>query len=223
MTSGRGGGQGSPGGKGNVGGKRMGFLEAQIHRANGEHMPIYNNMIVSDDESSSEVRKQGNSREVRNNAGGRAVDRIPSGDGSGLNPERARGFGMQTASAKNNQSESPSLNDMRARQGAIVVKFMTFYKQKPRWDQIANFVYNNLCPTDDLRKSVKDVQLHPVKMLIFVRFCEDKFRDHIAAKLRSSEGIIWSEYKVKVKGYSLDAEVKFIRLLGVSPETDQVK
>ena len=31
---------------------------------------------------------------------------------------------------------------------------------------------------------------------------------------------MWSEYNVKVKSYSLDAEVKFIRLLGVSPETE---
>ena len=87
-------------------------------------------------------------------------------------------------------------------------------------DQIANFIYSDLCPTDDLRKAVKDVQLHPVKMLIFVRFTDDKVRDHIAAKLRSPQGITWSEYKVRVKGYSLDSEVKFIRVLGVSPETE---
>ena len=31
----------------------------------------------------------------------------------------------------------------------------------------------------------------------------------------------WCEYGVRVKGYSLDAEVKFIRLLGVSPETGE--
>ena len=95
-----------------------------------------------------------------------------------------------------------------------------FYKNKPKFDQIANFIYSDLCPTDDLRRAVRDVQLHPVKMLIFVRFSEDKFRDSIAAKIRSDRGIVWSEYKVKVRGYSLDSEVKFIRLLGVSPETE---
>ena len=64
------------------------------------------------------------------------------------------------------------------------------------------------------------MQLHPVKMLIFIRFAEDRFRDYIVSKIRHKEGIIWSDYKVKVKGYSLDSEVKFIRLLGVSPETE---
>ena len=94
-----------------------------------------------------------------------------------------------------------------------------FYKSKPKWDQIAEFVYNDLCPTDELRKAVKDVQLHPVKMLIFVRFSEDKYRDQVAAKIRNND-ISWKEYGVKIKGYSLDAEVKFVRLLGVSPETE---
>ena len=35
-----------------------------------------------------------------------------------------------------------------------------------------------------------------------------------------SEGITWPAYGVKVREYSLDVQVKFIRLLGVSPETD---
>ena len=93
-----------------------------------------------------------------------------------------------------------------------------FYRNKPKWDQIADFIYKDLCPTDALRKSVKDVQLHPVKMPIFVRFDSDTVRDEIASKIRG-EGLYWSEYNVRVKGYSLDAEVKFIRVLGVSPET----
>ena len=141
----------------------------------------------------------------------------------GLNPNRVRGF------------ETPSLNDMRARQGAIVAKFMTFfkrkcslvvemyqhafYKQKPNWDTIADFIHNDLCNTVELRKGVVDVQFHPVKMLIFIRFNEENLRDETVTRLQSAEGVTWSDYKVKVKGYSLDAEVKFIRLLGVSPET----
>ena len=76
--------------------------------------------------------------------------------------------------------ETPTLNEMRARQGAIVAKFMTFfrrkstlvielyeksfYQQKPTWDKIADFVYNDLCQTPELRKEVKDVQFHPVNV-----------------------------------------------------------
>ena len=71
----------------------------------------------------------------------------------------------------------------------------------------------------ELRKAVKDVQFHSVKMLLFIRFSEEEFRDDIVANLQSAEGVIWSDYRVKVKGYSLDAQVKLIRLLGVSPDT----
>ena len=141
---------------------------------------------------------------------------------------------MQTSGGAQ-RIETPSLNEMKAKQGAIVAKFMTFfkrrstlviemyeacfYREKPKWDQIAEFVYRDLCPSDELRRAVKDVQLRPVKMLIFVRFSEDRYRDLIAAKIRN-EGVSWTEYKVKIKGYSLDSEVKFMRLLGVSQETD---
>ena len=43
-----------------------------------------------------------------------------------------------------------------------------FYNKRPGWDSLANFVYNDLCPTDVLRKSVQDVQFHPVKMILFI-------------------------------------------------------
>ena len=55
----------------------------------------------------------------------------------------------------------PRLSDMKAKQGAVIARFLTFaqrksslviklyngafYKQKPNWDKIANFVYSDLC------------------------------------------------------------------------------
>ena len=232
MAPGRGGGQGSPRGKGSVGGKKMGFIESLLRRANGESVQWQggsNNGVrqVNDQSGTSDgLHGKGN----RGSSG-------QSGDKSGLNPNRVRGFGSQGV---HKVVETPSLNEMRAKQGAIVAKFMTFfkrqstlviemyeacfYKEKPKWVQIADFVYKDLCPTDELRRAVKDVQLHPVKMLIFVKFSEDKFRDQVVARIRAS-GVLWKDYGVTVKGYSLDAEVKFIRLLGVSPETgeDEIK
>ena len=71
-----------------------------------------------------------------------------------------------------------------------------------------------------MRKELKDVQLHPVKMLIFVKFKNQLTRDEVAAKLQGG-GVFWSAYNKLVKGYSLDKEVKFIRILGVSPETSE--
>ena len=78
------------------------------------------------------------------------------GDGQqsndGLNPSRQRGFNWQQ------RIETPTLNDMKARQGAVVSKFMTFnnrkntaiielyervfYNKRPGWDSLANFVYS---------------------------------------------------------------------------------
>ena len=96
--------------------------------------------------------------------------------------------------------ERPTLNAMKANQGAIVAKFMTFfrrkstlvvemyeksfYKLKPTWDKIADFIYSDLCQTPELRKNVKDVQFHPVKMLLFIRFSEDKFKDEVLEKIQ---------------------------------------
>ena len=102
----------------------------------------------------------------------------------GLNPNRQKGFDMQFP-----RIETPRLTDMRAKQSAVVARFLTFaqrksslvvelyntvfYKQKPTWDKIANFVYSDLCPQSDLRREVIDVQFHPVKMLIFLKFSDD--------------------------------------------------
>ena len=120
---------------------------------------------------------------------------------------RPRGFG-----AVNTRVKTPSLNDMRAKQKAIVAKFMTFfqrkstlviemyehafYRQKPNWEKIAEFIYSDLCKTQELRSAVKDVQFHPVKMLLFVRFSEEQIRDDIVTRIQSAEGVRWTDYRV---------------------------
>ena len=145
----------------------------------------------------------GNSLSVVGNSVGVGGNELAGAhDGSGLNPNRQRGFGSPSR-----RIETPSLSDMKARQAAVVAKFMTFfqrkcslvielynavfYKQKPTWDKIADFVCNDLCPTAELRKEVQDVQFHPVKMLIFVKCSEDRWRDILVEKLQSPQGVIW--------------------------------
>jgi hypothetical protein len=81
------------------------------------------------------------------------------------------------------------------------------------------FVYNDLCPTAELRENLEDVQLHPVKMMVFVKFKSEQVRDQVVANMLTMNGILWSEYGVKVKGRSLDSKVKVITILGASPET----
>ena len=109
--------------------------------------------------------------------GGRDSDSQRNMSGDGLNPSRQRGFGA----AATKRMETPTLNDMRARQGAVVAKFMNLmhrkntividlydkalYTKRPTWESLANFVYSDLCPSADVRSEVLDVQLHPVKMM----------------------------------------------------------
>ena len=98
-------------------------------------------------------------------SGGVGGARQRDNGGGFLKPIRQRGFTRQI------RIRTRSLNDMRARQGAVVGKFMTFmnrkntlmielyerafYNKKPGWDNLANFVYNDLCPTDELRLSLE--------------------------------------------------------------------
>ena len=53
----------------------------------------------------------------------------------------------------------------------------------------------------------------------FIKCSDDKWRDSLGEILQSQEGVIWKEYGVRVKGYSLDSQIKYIRLLGASRET----
>ena len=156
---------------------------------------------------------------------GRNVDSQIRMFSDGLNPNRQKGFGA----AVSRKIETPTLNDMRARQGASVGKFMSFmhrkntividlynrafYSKRPSWESLANFVYNDLCPSADLRSEVLDVQLHPVKMMLFVKFKSEKSRDEVVDRLQASNGLLWTEYGVKIRGHSLDATVKIITVL----------
>ena len=153
--------------------------------------------------------------------GGKSEGAGHSGQGAvskdGLNPSRQRGFG---------RIETPTLNDIQAKQGAVVSKFLTFlnrkkslsielyerafYNKRPGWDQVANFIYSDLCPPDDLRQSLEDVQFHPVKMILFIKMKSEESRNQLVAKLQTPGGVLWSEYGVAVIGHRLDASVKVV-------------
>ena len=75
-------------------------------------------------------------------------------------------------------------------------------------DQIAEFVHTDLFNSAELRREVQDVQFHPVKMLLFMKFSEERWRDAVMTRVQLVGGVKWSSYGVKVKGYSLDAQVK---------------
>ena len=59
---------------------------------------------------------------------GRDSDSRGNMSNDGLNPNRQKGFGA----AASKRIETPTLNDMRARQGAVVAKFMNFMQERTR-------------------------------------------------------------------------------------------
>ena len=103
-------------------------------------------------------------------------------DSSGLLANRQRGFSI----SKSTRVPTTNLNDMQAKEGSLVSKFMTFlcrkntfvvdlyegvyFRSKPTFDLISEFIFKDLCVDQDLKKSLVDVQLHPVKMLLFIKF-----------------------------------------------------
>ena len=90
-------------------------------------------------------------------------------DSAGLVSNRQRGFGLR--GNLNSRFEAPSMNEMRAKQEAVVSNFLTFfqrkstlvielyrhcfYKLKPNKEKIAKFIYQDLCPSPNLRQSIK--------------------------------------------------------------------
>ena len=63
-----------------------------------------------------------------NTGGGGVAGRGHGGAGDGLNPNRQRGF--------SGRIETPSLKDMRAKQGAVVSKFLNFMNRKRTVDNL---------------------------------------------------------------------------------------
>ena len=99
-----------------------------------------------------------------------------------------------------------------------------FYQKKPSYDDLAEFVYSVLSVGGTsshhvLRAGVQDIQLHPVKKLLFIKFTEQQLRDEVAVRLQA--GLVWPAFDTTVTGWSMDKPVERVRVLGTSPETDQ--
>ena len=99
-----------------------------------------------------------------------------------------------------------------------------FYAKKPNWEDMAEFVYSVLFVGSTsapglIRAAVKDVQLHPVKKLLFLKFTDQQIRDEVATRLQA--GLVWPTFNTTVTGWAMDKPVERVRVLGVSPETDE--
>ena len=92
-----------------------------------------------------------------------------------------------------------------------------FFRRKPTWEEMALFVSQQLCLSAPLRAALKDIQLHPVKKHLFLKFRNASSRDQVAAKLKA--GVDWPAFEAKVHGWAMDKPVIVVRLHGVSPES----
>ena len=92
-----------------------------------------------------------------------------------------------------------------------------FFRRKPTWEEMAIFVSQQLCVTAVLKSSLKDIQLHPVKKHLFIKFKDTVSRDLVADKLKA--GVDWPAFEAKVHGWAMDKPVIVVRLHGVSPES----
>ena len=97
-----------------------------------------------------------------------------------------------------------------------------FYSKKPNWEDLAEFDYSVLSVGSTsvpglIRAAVKDVQLHPVKKLLFLKFTDQLIRDEVATRLQA--GLVWPAFNTTVTGWAMDKPVERFRVLGASPET----
>ena len=92
-----------------------------------------------------------------------------------------------------------------------------FYQRKPSYDDLADFVYSVLSvggtsSPQVIRAGVQDIQLHPVKKLLFIKFTEQQLRDEVAVRLQA--GLVWPAFDTTVNGWSMDKPVERVRVLG---------
>ena len=99
-----------------------------------------------------------------------------------------------------------------------------FYQKKPSYEDLAEFVYSVLSvggvsPPQVVRAGVQDIQLHPVKKLLFIKFTEQQLRDEVVTRLQA--GLVWPAFDTTVTGWSMDKPLERVRVLGTSPETNE--
>ena len=83
-----------------------------------------------------------------------------------------------------------------------------FYQKKPTYEDLAEFVYSVLSvggtsPPQVVRAGVQDIQLQPVKKLLFIKFAEQQLRDEVVTRK------FWMHRRAIFRGNSLAAQMVF--------------
>ena len=98
------------------------------------------------------------------------------GGGGGDGPGR-RGGGSNRAKDVQSREEIRKFLNFYKRKNSVCIDLYqsAFYTKRPNWEDLAEFVYSVLSVGSNsapgiIRAAVKDVQLHPVKKLLFLKF-----------------------------------------------------
>ena len=146
------------------------------------------------------------------------------GGGGGGDAQGSRGG--SSGDMKGREEIRKFLNFYKRRNSICVDLYQpAFYTKKPNWEDLAEFVYSVLAvggtsSPQQIRTAVVDIQLHPVKKLLFLKFDDQSIRNEVATRLQT--GLVWPAFATTVTGWGMDKPVERVRVLGVSPETDEV-
>jgi hypothetical protein len=80
---------------------------------------------------------------------------------------------------------------------------------KLSYDDLSEFVYSLLTVGGTsqpqlIRACVQDIQLHPVKKLLFLKFTDQQLGDEVDARLQT--GLFWPAIDTTVTGWSMDKQ-----------------
>ena len=162
-----------------------------------------------------------------NGAGVGGGGRDGVGDALGAGGRGQGGGGRRRPAARERQGNEEIrkfLNFYKRRNSLCVDLYLpAFFQRKPSYDDLAEFVYSVLSeggtsPPHVIRSAVLDIQLHPVKKLLFIKFTDQLVRDEIVGRLQA--GLNWTAFDTVVTGWSMDKPMERVRVLGTSPETD---
>ena len=142
----------------------------------------------------------------------------PGGGGGG-------GGRRRPATRQGNEEIRKFLNFYKRRNSLCVDLYLpAFFQKKPSYEDLAEFVYSVMSvggasAPHVVRAAVLDIQLHPVKKLMFVKFTDQQIRDEVVARLQA--GLNWPAFDTTVSGWAMDKPIERIRVLGVSPESSE--
>ena len=148
------------------------------------------------------------------------------GGGVGGGTRRGGGGGRTHVNVREGSEDIRKFLSFYKRRNSLCVDLYlpAFYQKKPTYEDLAEFVYTVLSvggvsPPNVIRAGVQDIQLHPVKKLLFIKFTEQQLRDEVVMRLQA--GLMWPAFDTTVTGWSMDKPVERIRVLGTSPETNE--